>query len=101
MRYPDSLVLGPLIPCFDVNRWSLVSKTEVHRRARDVRVVCAVHLELVVGADLQVLAGAETCSLKLAGMCREGIPLMLEQLPLPAVSTVLTLEIPRLEYWRG
>ena len=57
-----------------------MSKTEVHRRARDVRVICAVHLELIIEANLQIFASAKIYSLKLAGMCRENISLMLKQL---------------------
>ena len=51
-------------------------EAEVHRRARDAR---AVRLELVVGADLRVLADVGIYSLGLVGTHREDIPLILEQ----------------------
>jgi hypothetical protein len=76
----------------------LVLEAEINCRAEDAR---AVLLELIVEADLQILVDAEICNPKLAEMRCENIPLILEQLPLPVISTMLVLRILRPEYWRG
>ena len=69
-----------------------MSKIEVHRQARDMRV------KLIVEMNFQILANVEICNLKLAEIYREDIPLMLEQLFLLIMSMILMLKISRFEY---